>query len=91
MLLIECTFTGDGEKVKTLDRLVTQKAGFKSAYIICGQTYTRKVDVECVLALSSLGSTVHKVRKLSICRLIGCQGSLLLMSSHNNAVITPQI
>ena len=32
-----------------------------SHYIICGQTYTRKVDVDCVNALASLAATVHKV------------------------------
>uniref|UniRef100_A0A1B6MKD4 Adenylosuccinate lyase n=2 Tax=Graphocephala atropunctata TaxID=36148 RepID=A0A1B6MKD4_9HEMI len=54
-------FNGDGEKVKELDRLVTQKAGFPSAYTICGQTYTRKVDVECVGVLASLGASLHKM------------------------------
>ncbi|XP_054273236.1 adenylosuccinate lyase [Macrosteles quadrilineatus] len=54
-------FNGNGEKVKALDRLVTEKAGFPSAFTICGQTYTRKVDVECVAVLASLGATVHKM------------------------------
>ncbi|XP_067008022.2 adenylosuccinate lyase [Anabrus simplex] len=52
---------GDGEKVKKLDRLVTEMAGFSRSFTICGQTYTRKVDVECISALSSLGATVHKI------------------------------
>ncbi|XP_043251571.1 adenylosuccinate lyase isoform X2 [Colletes gigas] len=54
-------FNGDGEKVKQLDRLVTKMAGFEKHYSVTGQTYTRKVDLECLNALSSLGSTVHKV------------------------------
>ncbi|KAH8247111.1 hypothetical protein KR032_009514 [Drosophila birchii] len=54
-------FNGDGEKVKQLDKLVTQLAGFKKAYSVTGQTYSRKVDVEIVGALSSLGTTVHKM------------------------------
>ncbi|XP_017763212.1 PREDICTED: adenylosuccinate lyase isoform X1 [Eufriesea mexicana] len=53
-------FNGDGEKVKQLDRLVTKMAGFEKYYSVTGQTYSRKVDVECLNVLSSLGSTVHK-------------------------------
>lgn len=52
---------GDGAKVKALDRLVTKKAGFSSAHIITGQTYSRKVDVIVTGVLSSLGATIHKV------------------------------
>ncbi|XP_034180683.1 adenylosuccinate lyase isoform X3 [Osmia lignaria lignaria] len=54
-------FNGDGFKVKQLDRLVTRMAGFEKYYPVTGQTYSRKVDVECLNALSSLGSTVHKI------------------------------
>jgi Adenylosuccinate lyase len=54
-------FNGDSSKVKALDELVTKMAGFQRLFIICGQTYTRKVDVESVAVLSSLGATVHKV------------------------------
>jgi adenylosuccinate lyase len=31
------------------------------AFIICGQTYTRKLDIEVVSVLSSFGATIHKV------------------------------
>ncbi|EDX12626.1 adenylosuccinate lyase [Drosophila sechellia] len=54
-------FNGDGEKVKQLDLLVTELAGFKKAYAVTGQTYSRKVDVEIVAALASLGTTIHKM------------------------------
>ncbi|XP_017103598.2 adenylosuccinate lyase [Drosophila bipectinata] len=54
-------FEGDGEKVKKLDQLVTELAGFKKAYSVTGQTYSRKVDVEIVAALSSLGTSIHKM------------------------------
>ena len=47
--------------MKRLDKLVTQMAGFDRAFIICGQTYTRKLDVEVVNALSSLATSIHKV------------------------------
>lgn len=54
-------FEGDEQKVKALDLKVTEMAGFKSALIICGQTYSRKVDVDVLSVLASLGSSVHKI------------------------------
>lgn len=54
-------FEGDHAKVQELDRLVTKMAGFERAYIICGQTYTRKVDIDCLAALASLGASIHKI------------------------------
>ncbi|XP_033215851.1 adenylosuccinate lyase isoform X2 [Belonocnema kinseyi] len=54
-------FNGDGHKVKQLDSLVTKMAGFEKYYSVTGQTYSRKVDVECINVLSSLGATVHKI------------------------------
>lgn len=47
--------------MKQLDDLVTKMAGFEKRYAVTGQTYSRKVDVECLNALASLGATVHKV------------------------------
>ena len=52
---------GDHDKVQRLDRRVTELAGFSSCYTVCGQTYPRKVDVQIVQALASLGATAHKV------------------------------
>lgn len=54
-------FHGDHNKVEELDRLVTAKAGFAQAYRVTGQTYSRKVDVDVLHALSSLGATAHKI------------------------------
>ena len=42
--------------------LVTNMAGFSKAYIITGQTYSRKVDLDILNVLASLGASVHKVR-----------------------------
>jgi adenylosuccinate lyase len=53
--------SGDGEKVKRLDELVRVASGFERNFLICGQTYTRKQDLEVVAAISSLGASVHKV------------------------------
>lgn len=49
-------------KVEKLDCLVTNMAGFKDAYIVTGQTYSRKVDLDVLNALSSLGASIHKVQ-----------------------------
>lgn len=54
-------FNGDEEKVEKLDGMVTEMAGFKMNYLVCGQTYSRKVDVDCLTSLASLGATVHKI------------------------------
>lgn len=54
-------FNGESRKVKELDQRVGQLAGFAKCYAVTGQTYSRKVDVEVVSALASLGSTVHKL------------------------------
>ncbi|KAJ3042099.1 adenylosuccinase ade13 [Rhizophlyctis rosea] len=54
-------FDGDHEKVQELDALVTEAAGFPSAFMVTGQTYTRKVDLDVLSALSSFGATAHKI------------------------------
>lgn len=54
-------FNGDSGKVKQLDALVTKLAGFQKPYAVTGQTYSRKVDVEIVGALASLGTSIHKM------------------------------
>lgn len=54
-------FNGDSTKVKKLDKRVAELAGFSNCYPVTGQTYSRKVDVEVISALASLGGTVHKL------------------------------
>nr|XP_016849650.1 PREDICTED: adenylosuccinate lyase [Anolis carolinensis] len=54
-------FEGDHDKVEELDRLVTAMAGFKRAFIVTGQTYSRKVDIEVLSVLASLGASIHKI------------------------------
>ncbi|XP_053469474.1 adenylosuccinate lyase [Ictalurus furcatus] len=54
-------FDGDHDKVEELERMVTEMAGFKSSYLVTGQTYSRKVDVDCLTVLASLGASVHKI------------------------------
>uniref|UniRef100_A0A8C8GDZ7 Adenylosuccinate lyase n=1 Tax=Oncorhynchus tshawytscha TaxID=74940 RepID=A0A8C8GDZ7_ONCTS len=54
-------FQGDHDKVEDLDRMVTEMAGFKKAYMVTGQTYSRKVDIDSLSHLASMGATIHKV------------------------------
>ncbi|KAF2716393.1 Adenylosuccinate lyase [Polychaeton citri CBS 116435] len=54
-------FKGDHDKVQQLDDLVTKKAGFKEAEISTAQTYSRKIDVDVIHVLSSLGATCERI------------------------------
>lgn len=55
--------------------VVLLKALFCSrAFIITGQTYTRKVDIEVLSVLASLGASVHKVSSGSLCVWEGSRG-----------------
>jgi len=48
-------------QVELLDKLVTDASGFTSSYIVTGQTYSRKVDLDILSSLASLGSSIHKI------------------------------
>ncbi|RMD44069.1 hypothetical protein DV735_g1049, partial [Chaetothyriales sp. CBS 134920] len=54
-------FEGNHDKVKELDRLVTQKAGFSSRSIVSVQTYNRKADFDVACALASFGTTIEHI------------------------------
>ena len=54
-------FDGDHDKVERLDELVTQKAGFDSAFMVTSQTYSRKVDVDLFAQLASFGCTCERI------------------------------
>lgn len=54
-------FAGDHDKVEQLDAMVTKMAGFERAYAVTGQTYSRKVDLDVLNALASLGASAHKL------------------------------
>ena len=53
-------FDGDFEKVKKLDKLVTEKAGFEIKQGVSGQTYDRKVDAQILNLLSNIAQSAHK-------------------------------
>ena len=53
-------FNGDHSKIEELDRRVSAKMGFDSAYAVTGQTYSRKVDAQVLDVLSGIGQSAHK-------------------------------
>lgn len=54
-------FDGDHDKVEELDKLVTKLSGFEYAYPVTSQTYSRKIDIDVLAPLASLGATAHKL------------------------------
>jgi adenylosuccinate lyase len=53
-------FNNDFNKVKELDKKVSEKLGFSSSYKITSQTYSRKIDSIIAKVLSGLGETATK-------------------------------
>lgn len=53
-------FAGDHAQVRALDKLVSQKLGFDSAYAVTGQTYSRKVDAQVIDVLAGIAASAHK-------------------------------
>lgn len=53
-------FNGESNKVVELEQLVIKKMGFKQAFTIGGQTYTRKLDYDITSKLSMLAQSAYK-------------------------------
>ncbi|SMC21748.1 adenylosuccinate lyase [Clostridium acidisoli DSM 12555] len=53
-------FNGDEEKIKTLEKKVTEKMNFEKAYNVTGQTYPRKVDSIVLNTLSEVAQSAYK-------------------------------
>ncbi|MDU4891821.1 MAG: adenylosuccinate lyase [Clostridium sp.] len=53
-------FNGDESKVKELDKIVCEKMGFKKAYPVTGQTYSRKLDSIILNTLSEIAQSAYK-------------------------------
>jgi adenylosuccinate lyase len=53
-------FEGDHEKVRALDRLVTEKMSFAAPLPVTGQTYTRKLDAFVLSAVAGLAASAAK-------------------------------
>ncbi len=68
-------FKGDHGKVRELERRVTAKLGFKEAFPVTGQTYSRKVDAQVLDALSGIAQSASKMA--CDLRLLQHEGELL--------------
>ncbi|MCP3918211.1 MAG: adenylosuccinate lyase [bacterium] len=53
-------FDGDSDKVRELDRKVTESMGFERTFGVTGQTYPRQLDFRVCQVLSSLAQSAHK-------------------------------
>ena len=53
-------FGGNHDKVRELDRLVSEKLGFDTVFPVTGQTYPRKLDMKTAETLAGIGSSAHK-------------------------------
>ena len=53
-------FDGKHAKVDQLERVVCAKLGFKDAYAVTGQTYSRKVDSQVLDVLGGFAQSAHK-------------------------------
>lgn len=54
-------FDGDHARCEQLDRMVCAAFGFKSSFVVTGQTYSRKVDAQITNSLAGLAASVHKM------------------------------
>jgi adenylosuccinate lyase len=53
-------FEGDHEKCERLDKMVSERFGFKESFAVTGQTYPRKVDAAVVNMLAGVAASVHR-------------------------------
>ncbi|ODV58677.1 adenylosuccinase ADE13 [Ascoidea rubescens DSM 1968] len=53
-------FHGNHDKVEALDQKIIELLGFEHAYPVTGQTYSRKIDIDVLAPLVSVGATAHK-------------------------------
>lgn len=53
-------FDGDHDKVRELDRLVTQRMGFSHSIPVSGQTYSRKIDAQVLDVVAGIAASASK-------------------------------
>ena len=53
-------FHGDHAKVRELDRLVTERMGFRASIPVSGQTYSRKIDAQVLGVVAGVAATASK-------------------------------
>jgi len=54
-------FDGEHERVRQLDRLVTERMGFAASFAVTGQTYSRKQDFFVLAVLAGIGQSAAKM------------------------------
>ena len=54
-------FNGDYQKVKSADKLVAKKMGYKNCFAVSGQTYSRKLDSQMLSILSGIAQSAAKI------------------------------
>ena len=54
-------FDGDQETIDKIDPMIAEKMGFKAAYPVSGQTYSRKVDTRVLNILAGIAASAHKI------------------------------
>ncbi|MBN2803690.1 MAG: adenylosuccinate lyase [Deltaproteobacteria bacterium] len=52
-------FKGDHKKVEALDKMVSEKLGFKTSFAVTGQTYPRKLDTKIAEVLAGIGASAN--------------------------------
>jgi len=68
-------FDGDSHKVQAMEELIAADFGFSNLLPISGQTYTRKLDLQILNALSSFAASAHKIA--TDIRLLAHEGEFL--------------
>lgn len=53
-------FDGDHDRIKELDKRVTEKMGFERSFAVTGQTYSRKLDSQVLNVLMQIAESAHK-------------------------------
>ncbi len=53
-------FNGNLNKLKTLEKKIASKFGFKNIFFVTGQTYDRKIDCQILNLLSNISQSSHK-------------------------------
>jgi adenylosuccinate lyase len=66
--------------------LVTKLSGFEYAYPVTSQTYSRKIDIDVLAPLASLGATAHKIAT-DIRLLANMKVGLLVLNSYRPPVV----
>lgn len=81
-------------KVEALDKRVTELSGFTYAYPVTSQTYSRKVDIDVLSPLASLGATAHKIAtdirllaNLKVCKVFCSVNFFLIPQAGNRGTI----